>query len=407
LNAFSGCGIELEYMIVDRECLSVLPVADELLRRAAGSRVSDVVRGALGWSNELVLHLVELKNRAPSPDLVPLRDAFQAEIGAVNALLESMGAMLMPTGMHPWMDPSTETRLWPHDNRDIYAAYDRIFDCNRHGWANLQSQHLNLPFAGDAEFARLHAAVRLLLPILPALAASSPVAEGRISGFMDTRLEHYRLHPIRVPSLIGRVIPETVGGRAEYESRILEPMYRDISSHDPQGVLRHEWLNCRGAIPRFDRSAIEIRVLDMQECPAADLAIAALVTAVARALYTETWAPLASQQACPTDALANLFLGGLRDAEHTEIAHPDYLSLFGFAGSRCTMRELWLHLETVMNSGALKPWQDALGIILERGPLARRILRAVGPDCPQPRLEAVYRELCDCLAEGRMFLGFH
>jgi glutamate---cysteine ligase / carboxylate-amine ligase len=306
------------------------------------------------------------------------------------------------------MDPSTETRLWPHDNRDIYAAYDRIFDCNRHGWANLQSQHLNLPFAGDAEFARLHAAVRLLLPILPALAASSPIAEGRISGLMDTRLEHYRFHPIRIPSLIGRVIPETVGGRAEYESRILEPMYRDIAPHDPQGVLRHEWLNCRGAIPRFDRSAIEIRVLDMQECPLADLAIAAAVPAAARALYEETWSSLEAQQAMATEVLANILLDALREAEQAVVGNPDYLSLFGFAGSRCTMRELWLHLtHAVMQGSELEPWQGALGTILEQGPLARRILQAVGPDCPRPRLEAVYLELCDCLAEGRMFVGLH
>jgi hypothetical protein len=32
-------------------------------------------------------------------------------------------------------------------------------------------------------------------------------------------------------------------------------------------VLRHEWVNARGAIARFDRSAIEIRVLDVAECP--------------------------------------------------------------------------------------------------------------------------------------------
>ena len=41
--------------------------------------------------------------------------------------------------------------------------------------------------------------------------------------------------------------------------------------------------------------------------------------------------------------------------------------------------------------------------MLERGPLARRILRAVGPECSKARLQAVYRELCDCLDEGRMF----
>jgi hypothetical protein len=43
--------------------------------------------------------------------------------------------------------------------------------------------------------------------------------------------------------------------------------------------------------------------------------------------------------------------------------------------------------------------------MLEHGPLARRILRAVGPDCSKTSLQAVYRELCDCLEEGRMFVS--
>ena len=78
--------------------------------------------------------------------------------------------------------------------RVIYQTYDRIFGCKAHGWANLQSMHLNLPFADDAEFARLHAAIRLVLPIIPALAASSPIADGRPTGFMDIRMEAYRTH---------------------------------------------------------------------------------------------------------------------------------------------------------------------------------------------------------------------
>lgn len=76
------------------------------------------------------------------------------------------------------MDPATESRFWPHGDAIVYRTYDRIFGCRSHGWANIQCMHLNLPFAGDEEFARLHAAARLLLPILPALAANSPAAAG-------------------------------------------------------------------------------------------------------------------------------------------------------------------------------------------------------------------------------------
>jgi len=48
------------------------------------------------------------------------------------------------------MDPNREMVIWPHDYSVVYEAFNRIFDCRGHGWANLQAVHLNLPFADDA-----------------------------------------------------------------------------------------------------------------------------------------------------------------------------------------------------------------------------------------------------------------
>lgn len=67
LPAFAGYGIELEYMIVDRETLAVAPIADELLRKLTSTFVSEARNSQLEWSNELVLHLLELKNIDPQP----------------------------------------------------------------------------------------------------------------------------------------------------------------------------------------------------------------------------------------------------------------------------------------------------------------------------------------------------
>src|SRR5574340_294808 len=71
LHAFAAYGIELEYMIVDRDTLAVMPIADRLLQDAAGHAVADVDRGRFAWSNEIVLHLVEIKNARPGPALEP------------------------------------------------------------------------------------------------------------------------------------------------------------------------------------------------------------------------------------------------------------------------------------------------------------------------------------------------
>ena len=402
LPAFAGCGIEIEYMIVDEDSLSVLPIADRLLREAAGSSGGEVDRGLLGWSNELVLHVIEIKNPRPVPSLNTLPQAFQGEVREINRALHDHGARLMPGAMHPWMDPLRETRLWPHDNHAIYRAYDRIFDCRSHGWSNLQSMHINLPFADDREFARLHAAIRLALPILPALAASSPIADGKPTGWADYRMLVYCGNADAIPSIAGLVVPETVSSRAAYEERILAPMYREIAPRDPECVLRREWLNSRGAIARFDRNAIEIRVVDTQECPRADLAIAAATTAVVRMLYHD--GQLEAQQQMPTEALAAILQDCMRDADETMIDNAAYLRLLGYSGQRCAAGALWRDLVGRAMAQEERHWDDALRVILEQGPLARRILRALGNDFSHDRLQAVYRVMCDCLQEGRMFV---
>ena len=226
----------------------------------------------------------------------------------------------------------------------------------------MQAMHVNLPFAGDAEFARLHAAIRLVLPIIPALAASSPIAEGRPAGFMDFRLEAYRTHQARVPSTIGLVIPDTVISRADYQATILAPMYRDIAPLDPDGVLRHEWLNVRGACPRFDRNAIEIRLIDMQECLQADLAIAAAITAVVRAIYDAEWSPLSMQQAIGTDDLVNVLHACIRNAELAVIDDAGYLRLLGFPDRQCQAGELWRHLIESTSLDGSAHWREPLRV---------------------------------------------
>lgn len=404
LHAFMGCGIELEYMIVD-EALSVLPVADRLLVDDDGNAGNEVERGRMGWSNELVLHVIEVKNLRPTASLNLLPDAFQAEVHEINRRLRPLGGRLMPGGMHPWMNPDTDTRLWPHGNDAIYRTYDRIFDCRGHGWSNLQSMHINLPFGDDQEFARLHAAIRLALPILPALAASSPFADGRGTGWMDYRMHVYANNANRLPSIAGLIVPETITSRADYAEHILAPMYRDIAPFDPENVLQHEWLNSRGAIARFERNAIEIRVLDTQECPRADLAVAAAVVELVRALYHADM--LFEQQELPTAPLAAILQDCIRSADQAEIANGTYLRLLGYSGERCTAGELWRHLIERMLSDEprhLQHWGVPLQTIITHGPLARRLVRAAGEQPTLWQLKTVYRRLCDCLEAGQVFV---
>jgi carboxylate-amine ligase len=411
LHLFQATGVELEYMIVDRATLDVRPIADRLIQAVTGDPEIEPVDGPIGWSNELALHVIELKTIDPAPSLAPLTTRFDHSIAEINRLLAPMGARLMPTAMHPWMDPGTELRLWPHGYRDVYETYDRIFSCKGHGWANLQSMHINLPFSGDEEFARLHAAIRFILPILPALAAGSPIVESRVTGLMDTRLEVYRANSCRIPSVAGSVVPEPVYSREAYHSQILEKIWADLAPHDPEGLLRYEWANARGCIARFDRSAIEIRVIDTQECPAADLAVCGAVVDVVKSLAGGVLADLPALCAWPVQPLHEIFLACVKSADQAVITDEAYLRTLGIdlgAGRRApTAGEVWHALaERVVQ----RPTPPQLRTILDKGCLSRRILAALGTDVgahaevPRPRLAEVYGRLCDCLEHGRMFL---
>jgi glutamate---cysteine ligase / carboxylate-amine ligase len=413
LHLWEAVGVEIEYMIVDRTTLDVRPVADQLIAMMSGEEgAADFEDGNIAVSNELALHVVEMKTNGPAPGFAGLASAFQREADEINRALAHLDALLLPGGMHPWMRPDVEFEIWPHEYNDVYRAFDRIFGCDGHGWANLQSTHVNLPFDGDEEFYQLHEAVRLVLPLIPALAASSPIIEAHRRGTLDSRVAVYRDNALRVPSVTGGVIPERLRTTGEFERTVLARIYEDMAPLDPDGTLKHEWVNARGAIVRQERGAIEIRLIDAQECPLADVAVAAAVSGAVRWLAE---GPLAADP----DAGAGVGPWALREAladavdvgEKAYIRTESYLALFGMENvKRATTRDVWKRLHA---TGALVP-QDApelsvpIRTILEHGPLARRILAALdakgwsGEGEPS-KLRDVYERLADCVADGEVF----
>ncbi len=396
---FEVTGVELEYPTVRREDLAVESLVEPLFRKLAGRPVSEVEHGKATFSNELADHVFEVKTSRPQRSLIAAEKILASSVKSVSRVLRNeFDARLLPTAMHPLMDPAAG-KTWRRSGRAIYETYGRLFNLKAHGWMNVQSCHLNFPFGTEAETVALHNAITCLLPYLPALTASSPVVEGKLGPAVDNRLTFYRHNQERFPLNAGDVIPEYMTGYAQYKRDILKPIYSALAAVPEASRLRHEWVNSRGAIVRFMRDAIEIRILDTQECVRMDIACALFVRAclitLTRELLEGKWS-LPERAALIADYESVIAQGGRAQVTATHLK----------AGGRTpgSAKRLLLHLLERSSGDAESGSVPYLGLVqrrLERGSLSERIraklVRGSKGDPSPDRIRAVYTELADCL----------
>src|SRR5690606_22625765 len=138
-SLFEVYGVEIEYAVVRRDTMAVDPSADRLLSALGGDPDAHPSSGNVEADNELAAHVLEIKCKAPTRDLALQAGDFAAFVKLANRTLSQWNCRLMPGGMHPFMDPARESRIWPHEDKGIYEAYDRIFGVRGHGWFNIQS----------------------------------------------------------------------------------------------------------------------------------------------------------------------------------------------------------------------------------------------------------------------------
>jgi carboxylate-amine ligase len=401
-HLFEVYGIELEYMLVRNDNFKVAPQVDALLTKKAGELVADTENGDIAWSNELVAHVIELKTNGPAKSTDHLAEKFHANILEIDELLDPINLKLLGSASHPLMNPNTDTQLWKHSYSEVYALYNTIFNCKGHGWSNVQSTHINLPFYDDKEFEKLHAAIRIILPLLPGLCASSPILEGQITGFKDTRLEFYKTNQKEIPELTGLVIPEQIFSKSDYYTRIFEPIKRAIRPYDTNKILDQHFLNSRGAIARFDRNAIEIRLIDIQECPKADIAICALVIEVLKALVNKEFCTLQEQKLWTEQDLFIILNDVITHAENSKIENKAYLKLYSLQAP-ATVNNVWKQLYKTVKPKLNPSHHQAIELILEEGTLASRLLKAVGNDTSEKHIISVYRQMQNCLKTNSLF----
>jgi len=389
-------GPEHEFSVVD-EKLTPLPIVDKVIRDVHGRIVNCVQLGEFSFGKELQAHVAEFKANKPFSSPEVFEETMQEAVETVLGFLEKRyDAHLLGLGMHPSLKLA-EVKVWSHRDRQIYEALSKIFNLNQHGWLNIQSFQLNLPYKNEREAVRVYNGLTNVLPYLPAVTASSPIYESRIGDYVDNRLHFYLTNQLEVPSITGDIIPEYVGSFEEYEKITVRRYSEDlVKMNAARCLLNKEWLNSRGAVIRFDRRAIEVRILDEQECVKSDVALSCFIRAVLRGILADEDYPY-----LPHEVLVENLSHVVRDGLDAYVQHPK--------GE--TARQVCRHLLETALENATGEEKKYLSIVKQRidgGNLSDIILREVVKKVQKTDLEeaifSVYSALADCLEKNQAYM---
>ena len=390
-------GPEHEFSVID-EKLQPLPIVDKVIKDVHGRIVNNANLGEFSIGKELQAHVAEFKANAPfySPEVFE-ETMHDAVLRILDILETRYGARLLGLGMHPSLLLGN-VKVWSHRDRQIYAALSRVFNLNQHGWLNIQSFQLNLPFKNEREAVRLYNALTNILPYLPAISASSPIYESKIGDYVDNRLHFYLMNQTEVPSITGDIVPEYVSSFEEYEKTTIRQYSEDLAkANAPRCLLNKEWLNSRGAVIRHDRKAIEIRIMDEQECVKSDVALSCFIRAALRGI----WQQEEEFEYQPHDILVKNLHAVIRDGLDAFVQHPK--------GS--TTRQVCNYLHRIAEENASSEEKKYLGIIkhrIENGNLSDLILKEVTKKVLKTDLEeavlTVYSSLSKCLENNKVYI---
>jgi hypothetical protein len=120
-----------------------------------------------------------------------------------------------------------------------------------------------------------------------------------------------------IPSVTGKVVPEYIQSIRQYRRDVIGRYSSDLArAGAPKCILNKDWVNSRGVIFRFERKALEIRVMDEQECVKSDVALSCFIRALLRGLAKT------DEQLPPTEVLAEDFKSVIKYGLEAKVLHP-------------------------------------------------------------------------------------
>jgi carboxylate-amine ligase len=280
-------GIEEELFLVDPASGDLRPDSS-LVRKRLGEEFEDRV------GEEIFASELELRSR-------PAQSCDEAirELASLREVSRRAGATLLGAGLHPaagtestWLVETPRADVVRSEMRGLIA---RTPECALH-------VHVGMP---DAETAvRVHNGLRAWMPLVCALAASSPFWFGHDSGLASARRALTRPYP-------GRGVPDPLESFDDYEQRLSE-----VSTGGAPDDYTLLWWDLR-LHPQL--GTVELREMDAQSRLIDVAAIAALIRGLACHEADNPSRPL------PREALEWSMFRAMRDGLRAEILGTERL----------------------------------------------------------------------------------
>jgi len=393
-KSLEAIGPEHEYAVVDEE-LHPLPIVDKVIKHLSGHIKNNVEFERYTFGKELQCHVAEFKANTPFSSPQEFEETMYKAVQEISDVLQrNFKAGLLGSGMHPSLNLEN-AKIWPHRDRKIYHAFSQIFNLRQHGWLNIQGYQLNLSYGNERNAVELYNTLTTILPYIPAISASSPIYESRIGPFVDNRLHFYGENQREIPSIVGDVIPKYIDSFKNYRELTIARYSRDLlKTGAPPNIVNKEWINSRGVIIRFDRRALEVRIMDEQECIKADVALSCFLRALLRGLLEER------QPHPPHSLLVKDFKAIVKDGLNAKVRHP----------KGTTAREVCQHLYSIAEKNASNEEKKYLWVVRKRidgGNLSDIIRREVNrrrwKTCMSEAILDVYSNLVESLKKNQIY----
>ena len=230
--------VEEEFALLDPETLSLVNRFEELKASASGLPFDEHVVGEL-IASEVEVRTGRCETFAEASEKMGERRA------QLSALAGALGVALGATGTHPWSRWQDQRIIdTPHYHRNDELLRYVVWRNNTFGL------HVHVGIRGGDRAIAVHDGLRVFLPHLLALSASSPLVEGVNSGLHSARTEIFtRMFP-----RCG--VPDPYGTWAEFEGYVRR-LYQ-TGSIDEHTQL---WWSVR---PHLAYPTVEIRICDAQ-----------------------------------------------------------------------------------------------------------------------------------------------